>query len=165
MSFFKNPFIIHHRVAAIKMRDFIISPEISEYEHDFIEKIDIKNYRYLAERTYLLASYTRYLLHLRGEAKNNDDVRAASGFLERLLDEYFASRPGVDGNVSTHHWQLAREEYLKREVLSLSRTFLNRISDGLNNEREIAILPQCLELIASHITRSSKSVLESTAHL
>ena len=165
MALFKNPLVIHHRVAAAKLRDFVLSKEVSEYEHAFAETVGAKEYRYLAERTYLLASLTKYLLHLRGEATKNNEVRAASGFFERLLNEYFASRPGIDGNVSTFHWHLAREEYLQREVPSLASTFLTRVGTEFVSAEQIPSHPRCLDLVSSHVSSASKAVLDATANL
>lgn len=165
MALFRNPFVIHHRVAAAKLRDFACSREIGEYEHAFADSIGAKDYHYIAERTYLLASVSRYLLHMRGEAANNDEIRAAGGFFERLLNEYFATRPGTDGNVSTFHWHLAREEYCKLEISSLASTFVTRVRTEYVSEEAAANQPCWLDLVASHVNRASKAVLDSTANL
>ena len=165
MGLFDNLFAIHHRVAAVAIRDYATSLKTTDIEQGFSKMVGVELYKYVGERIYLLCALSRYMLFLRTQEAQSQDFRAAGGFLERILDEYFATRPGIDGNVSTYHWHLARDDFLLDTSEDLAFRFLVRVTDGRLSREHMTEIPRYQELINHHIAQTQKLVLTSTAKL
>ena len=82
-----------------------------------------------------------------------------------MLDEYFATRPGVDANVSTYHWHLARDDYHLDTPESLASTFLTRLTEARLDSTHVREVPRYLDLINSHIQRTAEVVVQCTKGL
>jgi hypothetical protein len=165
MGLFDNLVAIHHRVAATAIRDYATSLKTTELEQSFSKMVNVEIYKYVGERIYLLSALSRYILYLRAQETQGHDIRAASGFLERLLDEYFAKRPGIDGNLGTYHWHLARDDFVLDTSEDLALRFLIRVTDGRLSREQMSEIPRYQELINLHISQTQTLVLSSTAKL
>jgi hypothetical protein len=165
VSLFDSLFTIPHRHAAHKIKEYALSLETSELERAFAQMVEVELYRYVAERTYLLPALARLILYNRAIESGGDQMRAASGSLERMLDEYFATRPGVDANVSTYRWHLARDDYHLDTPDSLAGRFLVRLTEARLDPTRVRDVPRFLELVNSHVQRTAEVVVHSTKAL
>jgi hypothetical protein len=163
MGLFESLFAIQHRVAASKIRDYALSLDTTDTELALARLLGIEPYRYVAERTYLLPSLCRYVLYCLADDSGSEDKKAASGFLERLFDDYFATRPGVDKDVSMYHWHLARDDYLLgRGFETVAATFLTRLTDGRLSSKDVANVPGFSDVVRGYV-RDAESIVNRHA--
>ena len=165
MGLFDNLIAIHHRVAATAIREYATSLKTTQLEQDFSRMVNVEPHIYVGERIYFLCALSRYILYLSAQEKQGEDFHAASGFLERLLDEYFATRPGVDARVSTYHWHLAKDNYTVDTGEELAVRFLTRVTGGRLTREHISDLPRYQELVNNHIEQTQTFIVSSTAKL
>ena len=130
MGFLSNLFVIEHRYAASKIRDFATSLDIDEQERHAIHALGIGTAHYISERNPLLIGICLSAIRHFASTTKKEEVELASINLEKILEEYFLTRPGMDANAGLQLVAKAQNTYYIEEPEQIAAKFLGALTSG-----------------------------------
>lgn len=154
MGFLTGLFVIEHRYAASKIRDFATSLEIDGQERHAIHALGIGAALYLSERNPLLIGICVHALRHFASTTKKEEIELASINLENILEEYFSTRPGMDANAGLQLLAKAQRTYHVEEPGKIAAKFLSALTSGHLGASDVEATKPILEL-SQYLLRKS----------
>lgn len=154
MGFLSSLFVIEHRYAASKIRDFATSLEIDGQESRAIQALGIGAPHYLSERNPLLIGICFHALRHYALTTKKEEVELASINLEKILEEYFSTRPGMHASAGLQLLAKAQRTYYVEEPEQIAAKFLSALTSGHLGAADVEATKPILEL-SQYLLRKS----------
>lgn len=153
-SFFRNPFIIHHRRVAVQTMNYAVSLALSDVEKEIVDILGIERHVFIGERHYLMTGLVLSIFSeiVRRDAREEVELACKMTFLN--LEQYFSTRPGVDANHGKWMMKQAINNYYIQAPEELADRFLLAVSQERFREKSSSDIPGLVDLFSFYIATS-----------
>lgn len=154
MGFFRMPFVIHHRVAATKIKDYVLSLESTDVEKNMSQILSVELRHFIFERNCLRLGLAHQLLRYYAEKAPQQEIDASHGFFIRIMNEYIENLGGMNATEAVKAMREAENVYYIQETPpapAIAANFIKRLTNNRLGPQDFNTLPQFLDLVESYV--------------
>jgi len=168
MGFFRSPFVIQHRVAATKIKDFVLGSDVTDAEKSMSQLFQIELHQYVFERNCLRFGLACQTLQFYAERMPQQEIGSAKGFFHRLMNEYRENLRQMNATEAADSMEEAISIYQIQEtppVPAIAANFVKRLTNDRLGPQDFDTLPQFLDLVDNYVKTTIDLVKDNLSKL
>lgn len=154
MGFFRNPLVIHHRVAANNIKEYILSVDVTDMEKGMARLLEVEVRDFVFERNCLRFGLANQTLNYYADTVQRDEIAAARGFFGRIMRSYLDELEVMNGTKASRQMCDAPDIYQVTEnppTPAIAARFVANLTDGRLGPQDLDGLPQLLMLLDAYV--------------
>jgi hypothetical protein len=157
MGLFDRFILPEYRLAATKIKDYATSLQSTNTEQQLAALLGVELHQFIGERNLLRIGFTRSALGFYVSQSAKPEVSLANHFNEKMLEEYFSSRPGMAASDGLAILAQACRTYYLEEPEQVAEKFLANL---------VAVLPgRDRQAQSAHVQQYVQSLLREALTL